>query len=726
MSQVSYALLGTPREKPSVVIMQSPLKALMLSFGLTCIWMWPGAVFSQTSNSPLWYHREWSTNFSVPAGHYIGPEKGAVVVNDKSSITWETGSVVSKAEFDIGGESKMFAHGVWFRDIRFGVGLWGRFVAKNSAFENTTMLKTRQWYDKRNSSTAWRFDNCVFVKKFMRDEVHVADISVVAKNCTFIDLKVPVIHYRNNDAANQAQQDWLKFENCRFINCEVNENALLMAVNCVFENCTYTGTSKYWGANLKKPMSITAYWSGRPAASYQQEKLTVTFISTAPPFQAGSTLPYRYERSVLSVPGIAASAAPVQTIGRIEKETTPAAVPENKVASTPAPMPSSPTVTGTSGARLVPLKLAHAFTNALLVVDLPGQGEAGAAVKLSALSLPIQPDASAEVVFNQEVGPQMQTALREVVKFIQIKNGGWPKGQRIELSFAEKYSPKDGPSAAVACALILNSMINGLPLDPEFAVTGDLNADGSVQPIGGIAGKIRGALRAKCSRLAIPAKNLKSVSDVLLLEGPAPFARLEIFSFDKFEKVEKLAQPLSTPDLIQASAFFSEVQAVLFNRGQFNHAALNSPGVQQRLMKIIELVPHHLSAHMLLTQSRGQAPKILSVGGSLDAVDDSGQLLLRSIKSGNQEAMRGLSRDELAVSLNKLMNIRPKLDSRVLPALDALYRFGTELRQWQNQPPQGKTRIAQAWASLKAVAEEADRERAKLASDRDVLEELME
>lgn len=126
---------------------------------------------------------------------------------------------------------------------------------------------------------------------------------------------------------------------------------------------------------------------------------------------------------------------------------SPSALTEPRLAQNnkpnPPPVDNSP-ITGTEGAPDVPLKKTRSVLNALLVVELPGQGVAGAAAKLSALALPIDPNASTEVKFNQEVGPMMSTALREVVKCLQVRHKGWPKGHRIELSFEDKFVPKDG------------------------------------------------------------------------------------------------------------------------------------------------------------------------------------------------------------------------------------------------------------------------------------------
>jgi hypothetical protein len=80
---------------------------------------------------------------------------------------------------------------------------------------------------------------------------------------------------------------------------------------------------------------------------------------------------------------------------------------------------------------------------ALMVVELPSGEMAGTASELNVLALP-GGNGLDHTKFNQEVGSTMQSALSEVKKFLKHRHKVWPKGNKIELAFEEKYSPKDG------------------------------------------------------------------------------------------------------------------------------------------------------------------------------------------------------------------------------------------------------------------------------------------
>src|SRR5262249_17237216 len=139
--------------------------------------------------------------------------------------------------------------------------------------------------------------------------------------------------------------------------------------------------------------------------------------------------------------------------------------------------------------------------------------------------------------------------------------------------FEEKYSGKDGPSASVACALLLDALIRGQENDPQFAVTGDMNADGEVQPIGGVPAKLRGATNGKCKYVGIPAKNESYLPDLLMSDGPAPFAGIQVFSIDKFDDALALANAQKPEALQKVVSEFSKVQEVL-NRNKAQMAVM--------------------------------------------------------------------------------------------------------------------------------------------------------
>jgi ATP-dependent Lon protease len=75
-------------------------------------------------------------------------------------------------------------------------------------------------------------------------------------------------------------------------------------------------------------------------------------------------------------------------------------------------------------------------------------------------------------------------------------------------------TPKDGPSAGIAIAASLLSLLRREPLDPRIAMTGEITLSGRVLPIGGVKEKVLAASRAGIKAVILPAENRRDLRDV--------------------------------------------------------------------------------------------------------------------------------------------------------------------------------------------------------------------
>jgi ATP-dependent Lon protease len=74
--------------------------------------------------------------------------------------------------------------------------------------------------------------------------------------------------------------------------------------------------------------------------------------------------------------------------------------------------------------------------------------------------------------------------------------------------------PKDGPSAGVTLTASLVSLLTGLPVPPDIAMTGEITLRGKVLPVGGIKEKVIAAKSAGIKRVILPDKNERDLDDV--------------------------------------------------------------------------------------------------------------------------------------------------------------------------------------------------------------------
>jgi ATP-dependent Lon protease len=107
------------------------------------------------------------------------------------------------------------------------------------------------------------------------------------------------------------------------------------------------------------------------------------------------------------------------------------------------------------------------------------------------------------------------------------------RGTDLHLHFPEGSTPKDGPSAGVAIAACLVSLLSGRPLRHDVALTGELSLRGKVLPIGGLREKAMAAHRAGIRTILAPADNLKDLEEI-----PAEIrAELQIVGVGRVEEV---------------------------------------------------------------------------------------------------------------------------------------------------------------------------------------------
>lgn len=74
--------------------------------------------------------------------------------------------------------------------------------------------------------------------------------------------------------------------------------------------------------------------------------------------------------------------------------------------------------------------------------------------------------------------------------------------------------PKDGPSAGVAMFTALVSLLQGTPVRPDVAMTGEITLKGLVLPIGGLKEKVLAAKQAGISMVIVPQRNKRDVEDL--------------------------------------------------------------------------------------------------------------------------------------------------------------------------------------------------------------------
>lgn len=150
-------------------------------------------------------------------------------------------------------------------------------------------------------------------------------------------------------------------------------------------------------------------------------------------------------------------------------------------------------------------------------------------------------DGKGALIRTGNIGNVMQEACLAALSYIKNHASDWgidPKWfdhHDIHIHFPDGATPKDGPSAGIATALVLLSAITGVPIRNDVAMTGEIDLRGNALPIGGLREKTLAALRQGVKTVFVPKDNDRDVQEL-----PEPVLRgLDVREVSNLEEVIK-------------------------------------------------------------------------------------------------------------------------------------------------------------------------------------------
>jgi len=119
-----------------------------------------------------------------------------------------------------------------------------------------------------------------------------------------------------------------------------------------------------------------------------------------------------------------------------------------------------------------------------------------------------------KLILTGQLGDVMKESAQAALTLAKTWCGDALEKTDIHVHVPAGATPKDGPSAGVAMFLALTSLLQGKPIRPDVAMTGEISLRGLVLPIGGVKEKTLAALRAGIKTVMLPKRNEKDLEDV--------------------------------------------------------------------------------------------------------------------------------------------------------------------------------------------------------------------
>jgi ATP-dependent Lon protease len=125
-----------------------------------------------------------------------------------------------------------------------------------------------------------------------------------------------------------------------------------------------------------------------------------------------------------------------------------------------------------------------------------------------------------KVQHTGKLGDVMQESVSAAMSYVRSRATSFGikptlfEKRDLHVHVPEGATPKDGPSAGIAMATSIVSVLTGIPVRRDVAMTGEVTLRGRVLPIGGLKEKLLAALRAGVTTVFIPKENEKDLAEI--------------------------------------------------------------------------------------------------------------------------------------------------------------------------------------------------------------------
>lgn len=146
-------------------------------------------------------------------------------------------------------------------------------------------------------------------------------------------------------------------------------------------------------------------------------------------------------------------------------------------------------------------------------------GAGGDVLFIETTAFPTGPDAEPGLTLTGQLGDVMKESAQIALNYVrshadELGLDADAMRQRFHIHVPAGAIPKDGPSAGITMTTALVSLLSGRAVKPTVGMTGEINLQGQVLPIGGLKQKVLAAHRLGLTEIVLPKRNEKDLEDV--------------------------------------------------------------------------------------------------------------------------------------------------------------------------------------------------------------------
>ncbi len=164
-------------------------------------------------------------------------------------------------------------------------------------------------------------------------------------------------------------------------------------------------------------------------------------------------------------------------------------------------------------------EIQHRTSSPGIATGLAVTGAGGDVLFVETTAFPTGPDAEPGLTLTGQLGDVMKESAQIALNYVrshadELGLDDTALRQRFHVHVPAGAVPKDGPSAGITMTTALVSLLSGRPVKSSVAMTGEINLQGQVMPIGGVKQKVLAAHRMGITEVVLPKRNGPDLEDV--------------------------------------------------------------------------------------------------------------------------------------------------------------------------------------------------------------------